>query len=217
MNKIILLIGAPGAGKGTQAKLLQERHGLPQISTGDIFRALAKSDSPLALEIREIQAAGQLVNDELVVRVVKERTAEEDCANGYILDGFPRTLPQAEKLEDLAKLQNKSLHAILIDVPFGILEQRLTGRRSCPVDGEIYNLHFQPPMQENVCDQHPEFQLVQREDDKSEKVRPRLDVYQRDTQPLIEYYEKSNRLQRVDGTQEPEMVYQDLDKLVAVN
>jgi adenylate kinase len=216
MNKIILLIGAPGAGKGTQAKMLQERHGLPQISTGDIFRALSKSDTPLARQIKEILASGQLVSDELVIRVVEERTSQDDCRNGYILDGFPRTIAQAEKLEDLVQTQDKQLQAILIDVPFDVLEKRTTGRRNCPVDGEIYNIYFRPPIQENVCDEHPEFQLIQREDDTEEKVKARLDVYTGQTQPLIDYYEKSKRLQRIDGTKEPETVYQELEKLVLV-
>jgi adenylate kinase len=214
MNKIVLLIGAPGAGKGTQARLLQERTGLPQISTGDIFRALSKSDTPLARQIREILASGQLVSDELVVRVVEDRTSLDDCANGYILDGFPRTTGQAEKLEGLAKSQKKTLQAILVDVPFDVLERRLTGRRTCPVCGEIYNVYFQPPKNDNVCDAHPETQLSQRDDDREDKVRARLEVYERETRPLIEYYEKTNRLARVDGLREPESVYADLEQIV---
>lgn len=214
MNKIILLIGAPGAGKGTQARLLQERLGLPQISTGDIFRALSKSDTPLARQIREILASGQLVSDEMVVKVVEDRTIQDDCSNGYILDGFPRTIGQAEKLEDLAQSQDKKLQAILVDVPLDILEKRLTGRRTCPVCGEIYNVYFQPPLNEGVCDAHPEIQLSRRDDDNEEKVRARLEVYDRETRPLIEYYEKSGRMARVDGMQEPETVYGELEKLI---
>lgn len=214
MNKIILLIGAPGAGKGTQARLLQERHNLPQISTGDIFRALSKADTPLARQLREILASGQLVSDELVIQLVEDRTSQDDCQNGYILDGFPRTTGQAQRLEDLAIAQNKSLQAILVEVPFDILEKRLTGRRTCPVCGEIYNIYFKPPNIEGVCNQHPEAQLTQRSDDNEEKVRARLAVYERETAPLIEYYEKSGRLQRVDGMQEAEEVYADLERLV---
>ncbi len=217
MNKIILLIGAPGAGKGTQARLLQERLGLPQISTGDIFRALSKSDTPLARQIKEILASGQLVSDEMVVRVVEDRTSQDDCRNGYILDGFPRTTAQAEKLEDLARAQNKILQAVLIDVPLDVLEKRLTGRRNCPICKEIYNVYYMPPKNENVCDFHPEVQLEQREDDKIEKVRPRLEVYETQTAPLLDYYGKTNRLQRVDGLQEPEVVYENLEKLVRVS
>ena len=214
MNKIILLIGAPGAGKGTQARLLQERHGLPQISTGDIFRALSKSDTPLARQIKEVLASGQLVSDDLVIRVVEERTSQDDCANGYILDGFPRTTGQAEKLEELAKSQNKTLQAILVDVPFEVLEKRLTGRRTCPDCGEIYNVYFKPPQNDNQCDLPPFSQLKQRDDDTKDKVRARLEVYQRETQPLIDYYEKTGRLQRVNGLRDTEVVFSDLEKLI---
>lgn len=214
MNKIILLIGAPGAGKGTQARLLQERHNLPQISTGDIFRALSKSDTPLARQIKDVLTSGQLVSDELVVRVVEERTAQDDCANGYILDGFPRTTGQAEKLEELAKSQNKTLQAILVDVPLEVLEKRLTGRRTCPDCGEIYNIYFKPPQNDNQCDLPPFSQLKQRDDDIEDKVRARLEVYQRETQPLIDYYEKTGRLQRVDGLRDTEVVFSDLEKLI---
>lgn len=215
MNKIILLIGAPGAGKGTQARLLQERNGLPQISTGDIFRAMSKADTPLARQLQAILASGQLVSDELVVQLVENRTAQDDCRNGYILDGFPRTIEQAKQLEDLAVSQNKSLQAILIDVDFDLLEKRLTGRRTCPVCGEIYNVYFKAPKTEGVCDLHPEAKLAQRDDDTTEKVRARLEVYSRETAPLIEYYENSARLQRVDGEQDTEIVYENIKPLIA--
>src|SRR5262245_396958 len=130
-HKIIVLIGAPGAGKGTQAGLLEERKGIPQISTGDMFRALAKEDTPLAREIKAIQASGNLVPDELTVKMVEERTSAEDTKGTYLLDGFPRTAPQAEKLEALAEKQGKTIEAILVDVPLDQLEKRMTGRRSC--------------------------------------------------------------------------------------
>lgn len=214
MNKIVLLIGAPGAGKGTQARLLQERLNFPQISTGDIFRALSKADTPLARQIKEILAAGQLISDKLVVQVVEDRTSQDDCQNGYILDGFPRTTGQAEKLENLAVAQNKKLQAILIDIPFELLEKRLVGRRTCAVCGEIYNVYFKPPTKDNVCNFHPDAQLLQRDDDKEEKVRSRLTVYERETRPLIEYYEQTNRLEKVDGTKPSEAVYQELEKIV---
>ena len=133
MSKIIVLMGAPGAGKGTQARLLQERLGLPQISTGDMFRALAQTQTPLAEEVRAIQQAGKLIPDEMVIRVVEDRTAQEDCRRGYILDGFPRTAAQAEMLEALAEREGKKLSAFLIDVPLELLEKRMIGRRSCPI------------------------------------------------------------------------------------
>lgn len=212
--KIILLIGAPGAGKGTQARLLHERQNLPQISTGDIFRAMSKAETPLARQLQATLASGQLVSDEMVVQLVEDRTSQDDCQNGYILDGFPRTIVQAVSLEELAKAQDKTLQAILIDIDFHLLEKRLTGRRTCPDCGEIYNIYFQPSKQEGVCDLPPHSALMQRADDTTERVRARLEVYERETRPLIDYYEKSGRLERIDGTREPEDVYQDLEKLL---
>src|SRR5712692_9137215 len=159
MSKIIVLMGAPGAGKGTQARLLQERLGLQQISTGDILRARARQQDPLGAEIRGVQASGKLASDDLVGRVVQERTSQQDCRDGYILDGFPRTIAQAEMLERLAAAQSKDIRANFIDVPTEMLEKRLTGRRSCPICGEIYNIYFRPPKADNVCDRHPNAQL----------------------------------------------------------
>jgi adenylate kinase len=214
MSKIIVLMGAPGAGKGTQARLLQERRGLPQISTGDIFRALSKSDSPLAEEVRGILAAGRLVPDELVVRLVEERTSRDDCREGYILDGFPRTTAQAEMLEKLAAAQEHEIVAALVDVPFDILEKRMTGRRTCPVCGEIYNVYFKPPKSDEVCDLHPEARLTHRADDNPETIQTRLATYERDTRPLLDYYEATGRLRRVDGTRDPEAIYAEIEKAV---
>ena len=214
MSKIVVLMGAPGAGKGTQARLLQERTGLPQISTGDIFRELAKADTPLAREVREVQAAGKLVSDDLVIRVVQERTNREDCRRGYVLDGFPRTTAQAAMLEKLAVEQGNKIQAVLVDTPADVLERRATGRRSCPVCGEIYNVYFKPPRREGFCDLHPEAQLVHRSDDTAEKIRVRLETYEEQTRPLLDYYEQSHRLSRVDGTREVEAIYADVEKLV---
>jgi adenylate kinase len=214
MDKIIVLIGAPGAGKGTQAKLLQERKAIPQISTGDMFRALAREDTPLAQEIKAIQASGNLVPDELTIKMVEERTSTADCAGTYLLDGFPRTAPQAEKLEALAEKQGKQIQAILVDVPTEQLEKRMTGRRSCPVCGEIYNIYFKAPKVEGRCDDHPEAQLTHRDDDHEEKVKVRLANYEKDTAPLIDYYEKSGRLSRIDGTGSVEEIYTELAKLI---
>ena len=214
MSKIIVLMGAPGAGKGTQARLLQERRHLPQISTGDILRARAQQNDELAKEIQEVQAAGKLASDDLVGRVVRERTSQPDCQNGYVLDGFPRTIKQAEMLEDLAATRTESLHAIFIEVPFEILEKRITGRRSCPICGEIYNIYFKPPKLNNTCDRHPDVQLIQRADDAPEKVRVRLETYNRETEPLLNYYQRTGRLHRVDGTRSPEEVYRDVERIV---
>ena len=214
MSKIIVLMGAPGAGKGTQARLLQERLHLPQVSTGDMFRALAEAQTPLAEEVRAIQQAGRLIPDELVIRVVEDRTARDDCRNGYILDGFPRTAAQAGMLEELATRQQKRLSAILIDVGVDLLERRMTGRRSCPVCGEIYNLYFRPARVDNKCDRHPGAQLTQRADDTAEKVRVRLETYNRETAPLLDYYQGTGRLHRVDGTRSPEEIYSDIEKIL---
>jgi len=215
MAKIIVLMGAPGAGKGTQARLLQERLHLPQISTGDIFRALKNAHTPLAREVRDIMERGQLVSDELTIRLVKERTAQDDCRDGYILDGFPRTPAQARTLEQLALEQDKTIIAVLIDVPLDLLEKRMTGRRSCPVCHEIYNLYFKPPRYDNVCDLHPEAQLVQRADDNPETVRARLATYEEQTQPLIDYYKAAGVLHSVDGTREPEEIYEEIERIVS--
>ena len=144
------MMGAPGAGKGTQARLLQERKGLPQISTGDIFRAMKEGRTPLAEEVRAIMAGGRLVPDDVTIRVVRDRTSRDDCEGGYVLDGFPRTPAQAEMLEGLAAEQGHALVPILVDVPLDTLEKRMTGRRNCPVCGEIYNVYFKPPKRDEV-------------------------------------------------------------------
>ena len=209
MSKIIVLMGAPGAGKGTQARLLQEHLGLPQISTGDILRAKAQQHDALADEIRAVQASGKLASDDLVIRVVEERTAQEDCRNGYVLDGFPRTIPQAEMLERLATEQGHEILAILIDVPYELLEKRAIGRRSCPVCGEIYNIYFKPPRNDEMCDLHPDVKLEHRADDTPDKIRVRLETYDQQTRPLVEYYERG-RLRRIDGTQSKEAIYKEI-------
>ena len=214
MAKIIVLMGAPGAGKGTQARLLQDRLHLPQISTGDIFRALKTAHTPLAQEVRELMDRGQLVPDDLTIQLVKERTAEDDARDGYILDGFPRTPAQAATLEKLAAEQGNSIIAILIDVPQDYLEKRMTGRRNCPVCGEIYNMYFKPPRHDNVCDFHPEAQLVHRADDNVETVGARLATYEEKTRPLIDYYKSAGLLHTVDGARETEAIYKDLLLLI---
>ena len=214
MSKIIVLIGAPGAGKGTQARLIQDRLKLPQISTGDILRARAEATDPLAEEIHALQAAGKLAPDDLVIRVVLERTARDDCRDGYVLDGFPRTLAQAAMLEKLAAEQSKDIVAVAIDVPFDVLEKRTTGRRKCPVCGEIYNIYFKPPKSDETCDRDRGVKLVIRADDTVEKIRVRLETYDQETRPLLDYYQNSHCLYRVDGTREPEAIYQELEKII---
>ncbi|HEU4478989.1 MAG TPA: adenylate kinase [Pyrinomonadaceae bacterium] len=214
MSKTIVLMGAPGAGKGTQARLLQERLHLPQISTGDILRARAQEQDELADEIRRVQAAGKLASDDLVIRVVQDRTARPDCAHGYVLDGFPRTPAQAEMLERLAAEQGNEIAAIVVDVPCELLERRATGRRSCPVCGEIYNIYSKPPQKEGRCDLHPDAVLIQRADDTAEKIRVRLDTYNEQTKPLIDYYATSGRLHRVDGTKDGETIHREIKNIL---
>lgn len=214
MDKIIVLIGAPGAGKGTQARLLEERRGIPQVSTGDMFREMKTLDTPLAREVQEIMASGKLISDELTYKIVRERTAKSDAKGTYLLDGYPRTAVQAEQLEELAKEQGKEIQAIEIDVPRDELMKRLTGRRSCPVCGEIYNIYSKPPQNEGFCDVHADAKLDHRADDSEEKVAVRLETYDQLTKPLIDYYEKSRRLKRIDGTGDIEDIYREVDGLV---
>jgi len=215
MAKIIVLMGAPGAGKGTQARLLQERLQLPQISTGDMFRALKEAQTPLAAEVRALMAAGQLVPDDVTIRVVRERTSRDDCRDGYILDGFPRTPAQAAMLEALAAEQGKKIQAIEIEVPRELLAKRMVGRRNCPICGEIYNIYFKPPQHDNVCDLHPETQLNHRADDNAGTVQARLATYEEQTRPLLDYYKAANLLHVVDGTREPEVIYADIVEIVS--
>jgi adenylate kinase len=214
MAKIIVLMGAPGAGKGTQARLLHERLNLPQISTGDMFRALKEAHTPLAAEVRELMAAGQLVPDDVTIRVVQERTSHDDCRDGYILDGFPRTPAQAIMLDALAAEQGKEIQAIKIAMPRELLAKRMIGRRNCPICGEIYNIYFKPPKDDNVCDFHPDTQLNHRADDNAGTVEARLATYEKQTRPLIDYYQAANLLHVVDGTREPEVIYEDILKIV---
>lgn len=212
MSKIIVLIGAPGAGKGTQARLLEERRGIPQISTGDMFREMKNANTPLALEVQATMKAGKLISDDLTFQIVQERTAREK--GSYILDGFPRTQIQAEMLEQLASAQGKEISAIEVDLPREELMRRLTGRRSCPVCGEIYNIYSKPPKKDNVCDFHPDAALMHRADDNEESASARLAVYEKQTKPLIDYYEQSNRLQEVGGEGESEDIYAAIEKLI---
>jgi len=215
MDRIIVLIGAPGAGKGTQARLLQERRGIPQISTGDMFREMKNAETPLAREVQAVMAAGKLISDDITYRIVRERTSKPDTQGTYLLDGYPRTAVQAEQLEDLAKEQGKEILAIEVSVPSEELFKRLTGRRSCPVCGEIYNIYSRPPKADGFCDLHPDAVLSHRADDNEESVRTRLDTYSTSTAPLLDYYESTGRLKKVDGTGQVEGIYQEIEKLVA--
>ncbi|MBX7054803.1 MAG: adenylate kinase [Pyrinomonadaceae bacterium] len=214
MDKIIVLIGAPGAGKGTQARLLQERRNIPQISTGDMFREMRSLDTPLAREVQEIMASGKLISDEITYRIVRERTSKSDTAGTFVLDGYPRTAVQAEQLETLAGEQGKEILAIEVDIPAEELMKRLTGRRSCPECGEIYNIYSKPPKVQGFCDMHPECPLDHRADDNEESVKTRLDTYQANTAPLLEYYGRSGRLSKVSGIGDVEEIYAELSALL---
>ena len=180
----LILLGAPGAGKGTQATFICQKYGIPQISTGDMLRAAVKAGTPLGLEAKQVMDAGGLVSDELIINLVKDRIAQPDCAQGFLFDGFPRTLPQA----DAMKAAGVKLDYVLeIDVPFDAIIERMSGRRSHPASGRTYHVKFNPPKVAGVDDVTGE-PLVQRDDDKEETVKKRLDVYSAQTRPLVDYY-----------------------------
>ena len=180
----LILLGAPGAGKGTQATFIKEKFGIPQISTGDMLRAAVKAGSPLGVEAKRFMDAGELVSDELIINLVKERLKEADCANGYLFDGFPRTLPQAEAMKQAGVAID---YVLEIDVPFDEIIVRMSGRRVHAASGRTYHVKFNPPKVDNVDDVTGE-PLIQRDDDKEETVKKRLEVYVAQTKPLIEYY-----------------------------
>jgi adenylate kinase len=211
MSKIIVLIGPPGAGKGTQARLLQERKGLPQISTGDLFREMKNSDTPLAREVQSIMESGKLISDELTFQIVKERTSRDDCSGSFILDGYPRTAVQAQQLEGLSADFGKEVIAIEVSVPRDELMKRLTGRRSCPVCGEIYNIYSRPPKAEGRCDFHPESALSHRADDNEESVGARLATYDELTRPLLDFYSESGRLLSIDASGDVEEIFKEIE------
>jgi adenylate kinase len=193
---------------------LDERRGIPQISTGDMFREMKTLDTPLAKEVQEIMASGKLISDELTYKIVRERTSKPDTAGTYVLDGYPRTAVQAAQLEELAKEQAKEILAIEVDVDRDELMKRLTGRRSCPVCGEIYNIYSKPPKKNGFCDEHPDAELAHRADDSEEKVTVRLETYDELTKPLLAYFANSGRLKKVDGTGEIEDIYRAIEELV---
>jgi adenylate kinase len=196
----LVLLGAPGAGKGTQAKMLIDKFGIPQISTGDILRKAVADGTPLGKEAKSYMDSGGLVPDSVVIGLVKERLGQDDCQKGYILDGFPRTTPQAEALDtELAAMSTPLTNALSVDVPMDDLMKRLTGRRTCNSCQQMYNVHFSPPQKDGVCDKCGG-ELMQRDDDKEDTIRNRLDVYEKSTAPLIEYYNGKGILKSVNGT-----------------
>ena len=195
----LVLLGAPGAGKGTQAKKLIEKYSIPQISTGDILRKAVADGTPLGKEAKSYMDSGGLVPDSVVIGLVKERLAQDDCKTGYILDGFPRTTPQAEELDNVLSAMNSPLDvALSVDVDKDDLMKRLTGRRTCKSCQQMYNIHFSAPKKDGVCDKCGA-ELYQRDDDKEDTIRNRLDVYEKSTAPLIDYYGGKGILKSVKG------------------
>ena len=206
----IIMLGAPGAGKGTQAQMIAEKYNIPHISTGDIFRANIKNGTELGKKAKEYMDKGLLVPDELTVQLLLDRVANDDCKNGYVLDGFPRTIPQADVLDnELTKLGDKVDFAVNVDVPDENIVRRMSGRRACLKCGATYHIEHIPPKVEGVCDKCGS-ELVLRDDDKPETVQNRLSVYHEQTQPLIEYYDKKSILKTVDGTKDMQEVFSDI-------
>jgi len=205
----VVILGAPGAGKGTQARRMAKKHGWPHISTGDIFRSHLDHKTAIGKKIESYMRSGELVPDSLAWEILVERLAQPDCARGYILDGFPRSVPQAEALDRMLAQRHEALDAVvLLTVDDEELVERLTARWTCPHCGKIYNVKFNPPLKEGVCDK-PECdgtRLVQREDDQEGTVRRRLKVYHETTEPLIQHYARLGQLQRVDGGASPESI-----------
>lgn len=206
----LIFLGAPGAGKGTQAREVSKEFAIPQISTGDILREAVKKQTPLGLQAKAKMEAGALVPDEVVCGIVEERIGEPDCKKGFILDGFPRTVDQGEFLGRILEQKGCGSPQVLnIRVEQEVLMKRLTGRRTCSVCGEIYNIHFSPPKKEGVCDKDGG-KLLQRADDNEQTIRQRLVAYENQTSPLIKYYRKKKLLRDVDGTKEPEAIARDI-------
>lgn len=210
----IIMLGAPGAGKGTQAKMIAKEYGIPHISTGDIFRANIKNNTELGKQAKTYMDAGQLVPDELTVKILLDRVAEDDCKNGYVLDGFPRTIPQAEVLDEaLTKMGDKIDFAIDVNVPDDNIVKRMGGRRACVTCGATYHVVHVPPKKEGICDVCGS-KLILRDDDKPETVLNRLKVYHEQTQPLIDYYEKKGVMHSVDGTVDMMDVFAAIKKIL---
>lgn len=208
------MLGAPGAGKGTQAKRIAAKFSIPHISTGDIFRANIKNNTPLGAKAKSYMDKGELVPDELVIELIMDRFSQDDCVNGYVLDGFPRTIPQAEELDKALKSVNDNLdYAIDVEVPDDNIINRMSGRRACVNCGATYHIVHNPPKVENECDTC-NGELILRDDDKPETVKNRLDVYHTQTEPLLKYYTEKGILYTVDGTQDMDTVFDSICKIV---
>jgi adenylate kinase len=203
----LILLGAPGAGKGTQAKRLMARFGIPQISTGDILREAVRNGSALGQQVGPLMAAGKLVPDDLVVGIVQERLKQPDCSQGFLLDGFPRTVPQAQALEQALSSMGRSVSAVVeLDVPADLIRARVLGRRSCPACGAVYHVKESPPKSEDACDKDGT-PLITRDDDRPEKVEKRLTEFATLTRSLSPWYAERGLLRHVDGTGHPDQVY----------
>lgn len=214
-KRFIVLLGPPGAGKGTQAKMISEKLDIPHISTGDILRESVKKDTPLSREVKQVMEKGELVSDSLLEQIIKERLNERDCDKGFLLDGYPRNLNQSETLKAILSEKNifDDVAALEISVSDDEIVQRLKNRRSCPNCGMVYNLVSNPPKEDSLCDSCGS-PLVLRDDDKEETVRQRLLVYHQKTEPVIKFFEKHNKLLRVDGNGTPEKILEEvLEKL----
>jgi len=211
----IILIGLPGAGKGTQAEKISETYNIPHISTGDMFRQAMQDETPLGKEAKAYMEKGDLVPDEVTVGIVKDRLEQEDCKGGFLLDGFPRTIAQAEALKaTLQDKQDKIDYAIHVDVPKGNLIERLTGRRICPTCGATYHVTYNPPKEEGLCDRDSS-KLIQRDDDRQETVENRLAVNIEQTQPLLDFYEAENALVSVNGKQQIDEVFAEIQQTLS--
>ena len=211
----IIMLGAPGAGKGTQAKMIAEKYGIPHISTGDIFRANIRNATELGMEAKKYMDEGKLVPDELTVKILLDRVAQDDCKNGYVLDGFPRTIPQAEVLTAALEKTNDAVDfAIDVNVPDENIVNRMSGRRACLTCGATYHIVHIPPKQEGICDKCGSA-LVLRDDDKPETVLNRLKVYHDQTQPLIDYYTEKGILKTVDGTKDMQEVFEQIVSILS--
>jgi adenylate kinase len=212
----LVLLGPPGAGKGTQAKKISEKYNLPHISTGDIFRRNIKEGTPLGMKAKEYMDKGELVPDELVIELVEDRLEQDDCKDGFLLDGFPRTVNQAEKLDEYLSSKGNSLDLVIdLEVDEDILLDRMIGRRVCKVCGANYHIKTMPPKKEGVCDVCGG-EVIQRADDTEETVRNRFEVYQRQTAPLIEYYQEKNLLAKIEGTGGPDKVFESIVSALGV-